>query len=202
MVEHEPWVGPDYGKPGTSLGEHRIAIVGYAHFRTGWEDTERVTRNCVSKLISGDVKMASLARIRNCFDYTTHRGFWEQVMFFNYLPNCVEEEEWFGKGTTEQIMVAKPRFLRLIAEHRPAKVLIFTPKKRTVDFPRPGSKLKIIDPFLTLKWGAYSVGDHSALAFFLGRPRATDVEWLRPVVKRILDLPNVSKDLIQSTALG
>ena len=193
MIEHDPWIGPDYGKPGTSLGRHRIAIVGYAHFRKAWEDTDRITIDRISKLISNDLKMPSLARVRNCFGFNKHKGFWEQVMFFNYLPNCVEEEEWIGKGTTEQIMVAKPRFLHLIEKHRPSKVLIFTPTVRTVDFPRPGSKLQILQAFPKLQWGTYAVGDHRASAFFLRRPRPTDVEWLRPVVKYILDLPIVGR---------
>jgi hypothetical protein len=146
--------------------------------------------------------MASLARVRNCFGYNMHKGFWEQVIFFNYLPNCVEEEEWIGKGTPEQIMVAKPRFLHLIQKHRPSKVLIFTPKEKTADFPRPGNKHQSIQGFPKFKWGTYSVGDHSASAFFLRRPRRSDVERPRPVVKHILDLPNVSIDPIQPIGLG
>jgi hypothetical protein len=196
MVDHDPWVGPDYGKAGTALGGHRVAVVGYTHWGKGAEDRATVTIECISKLISGDLKMPSLARIRNCFGYNNNKGFWEQVMFFNYLPNSVEAEEWLGKGTEEQIMVAKPRFLHLIKKHRPSKVLIFTPKARTSDFPRPGSKLQSLQPFPTLQWGTYSVGHHSASAFFLRRPRPSDVEWLRPVVRYILDLPKVNIDPI------
>jgi hypothetical protein len=155
------------------------------------EDTGRMTIDRISKVISGDLKMPSLARIRNCFGYDDHRSFWEQVMFFDYLPNCVEADEWFGRGTTEQIMVAKPRFMYLLREHRPAKVLIFAPKGRASDFPRPHSGFKIVEPFPTFKWVTYSVGDYCAAAYFLRRPRATDVERLRPVVKYVLDLPKV-----------
>ncbi len=124
-------------------------------------------------------------------------------MFFSYLPNCVGGRgERYNSGTSEQIKIADSRFLRLIERHGPEKVLIFTPKDRTSDFLRPGSKFQILQPFPTIKWGTYSVGDRCASAFFLRRPRPTDVDRLRPVVKYILDLPKVSFAPIQPLVLG
>lgn len=59
--------------------------------------------------------------------------FWNGVIFFNVLPDCVgandgERDERFDHGTDEQVARAKTRFLRIVEEYRPDKILVFTAK--------------------------------------------------------------------------
>jgi hypothetical protein len=191
MVEHAPWVGPDYGKPGTSLGGRRVAIILYSHWLyEGWKDTNEATIDCISKVISGELRIAAFTQVRDYFGYDNHQAFWQQVMFFNYLPNCVGGgDERYNNGTSEQIKIAEPRFLRLIEEHQPDKVLIFTARSR--DFPPVENRLQIVHGFPRFKWGTYGGRNHRAMAFFLRHPQRANGELMRSAVKIILDLPNV-----------
>jgi hypothetical protein len=84
MVEHAAWIGPDYERSDTSLGGQRLAIVGYSHWLVdGWEDTNEATRDCVSKVMSGELRKAFFTQVRDYFGYDNHTIFWQQVMFFN-----------------------------------------------------------------------------------------------------------------------
>ncbi len=190
MVEHTAWIGPDYGRSDTSLGGHRVAIVGYSHWcEEGWKDTNEATIDCIRKVMSGCLRRAFFTGVRNYFDYDNHKAFWLQVTFFNYLPNCVGSgTERYNAGTPEQLSRAEGRLKRLIQENQPDKVVVFTSKSR--DFPPTDSQPQAIPGFPMFKWGTYSVGGHIASAFFLRHPQGAHTELMRSAVKYILGLPN------------
>lgn len=199
MVDHAPWIGSHYDKSG--MREQRVAIVGYSHWlEQVWQDTDRATIDCISKVVSGrlETKTTFFDRVRNCFGYDNHNDFWPKVMFFEFLPDCVGGgNDRYKHGTPAQRERAVPRFLRLITNHQPNKVLIFTGfNTRSRYFPPMDSKPESIQQFPMFKWGTYTVGDHKASAFFLRHPeRASkeNLERMRMAVKHILDLPNVEK---------
>jgi hypothetical protein len=187
VIEHAAWLGPDYK---LSINQQRVAIVGYSHWREeGDEDTVEATRECLRQVISGEWNIQFFNQIRNYFFYEDHGTFWRRVMFFNFLPNCVLRSEKFKRGTDEQITCAQDRFLRLIREQLPDKVLIFT--ARHWAFPRTDSVRQQLGSFPKFSWGTYRVDDHTAKAFFLRHPQGASGELMRGAVKYVLDEPNL-----------
>ena len=156
MVDHAPWIGSHYDKSG--MREQRVAIVGYSHWlEQVWQDTDRATIDCISKVVSGrlETKTTFFDRVRNCFGYDNHNDFWPKVMFFEFLPDCVGGgNDRYKHGTPAQRERAVPRFLRLITNHQPNKVLIFTGfNTRSRYFPPMDSKPESIQQFPMFKWG-------------------------------------------------
>ena len=117
----------------------------------------------------------------------------------SYQSSVFSGEERYNSGTSKQIKIAESRFLRLIEEHGPDKVLIFTARSR--DFPPVGSKLQSIQGFPKFKWGAYSGRNCRASAFFLRHPQGAKKELMMSAVKYIVDLPT-SKATQISHVLG
>jgi hypothetical protein len=197
MVCHAPWIGTHYGESG--MGAQRVAVVGYSHWlEAGCKDTDQATIDCISKVVSGrlEKKTTFFDRVRDCFGYDNHEDFWPEVMFFEFLPDCVGGgNDRYKSGTLAQRERAARRFLRLITDHKPDKVFIFTGfNARSRYFPPMDNKPESIQEFPMFKWGTYTVGDHRASAFFLRHPeRASmkDLELMRKAVKHILDLPNL-----------
>jgi hypothetical protein len=143
--------------------------------------------------MSGELRIPFFTQVRNYFGYNDHKAFWQQVMFFNYLPNCVGGgDERYNGGTSEQVNIAESRFLCLIEEHRPDKVLIFT--ARSKDFPPVENRLQSIQGFPKFKWGTYSGRNHRASAFFLRHPQGAEAVTMQSAVKYILDLPKLKSN--------
>lgn len=166
-MEHRAWVGSDYKKLG--IDGQCLAIVGYSHWTDDvtFEGTEASIR-CIRCVMSGEWKINFFTQIRNYFGYETHDSFWQRVMFFNYLPECVGGgDERFNHGTQEQINRAKDRFLRLIQKELPDKVLVFTSRRWA--FPFDAETLqKLGSRFGDFSWLRYSFDGHLIPIFFCG----------------------------------
>ena len=124
-VEHDPWVGQGYSE---GIAGQRIAVVGYSHWRDeNDDDTDNFTIFVVKRLIEEDQKISFFCRIRDDFSYGSTEKFWNSVLFFNFLPNCVgTASERYDYGTREQVRRGQARFEKLLGAYAPDKVLVFT----------------------------------------------------------------------------
>jgi hypothetical protein len=189
MIEHRPWKGSNYE---SGIGGKRIAIVGHSHY--GDVDYELLTCTIVQGVIQGNEALRFFTSIRNFFGYSSHAEFWNRVVFFNYLPSCVgTASERFAVGSTEQIAVAKKRFVRLVGQLQPAKVFVFTNSddKGWQTFPetdqeKAGGETLPLQGFTGFRWGTYTVDDHVATAFGLRHPQWADGNLMRRAVEHIL----------------
>jgi hypothetical protein len=198
MTEHTPWRGQQYG---LGIGGQRFAIVGYSHHRKPDEaDHNGFTEDVVRDVIGGNLKGDSFfAAVRGYFGDDDKEAFWNRVMFFNFLPDCVGvTHQRYMKGTKEQIIRGKERFFRVIREEQPPhKVLVFT-RKGWNDFPRTSEqeagKERIplgtnFDP--KFSWGTYACDDHIVMAFGLRHPQFYSATLMRLAVQYILQMPPI-----------
>ena len=133
-IEHEPWVPNDFA----TVGGHKIAIVGYSHHRhVNDKDSPEFTRNVVQRVIDGEQKGdAFFTPVSRYFGFEDKREFWSRVLFFNFVPECIGlDHEKYRKATEDQVDRAQARVLRILSEHTPDKVFVFTTKGWN-DFPR------------------------------------------------------------------
>jgi len=194
MVEHRPWVGPTYG---TGINGQRICIVGYSHHRgRGESDSDDLTEWVVRQVIEGELGRNSFfPPIAGYFGFTDHGAFWDRVMFFNFLPDCIgETDQRYGTGGTDQTARGKERFLRIIREARPRleKVFVFTTKgwrdlPRTIEEEAGKERIPFGAEFPEFSWGTYAAGDHIVMAFGLRHPQYASKELMRSAVQQILD---------------
>jgi hypothetical protein len=127
VIEHEPWRGLSYEK-GIDSNSQRIAVVGYSHHGNE-EDTNKFTNNVVCKAIAGKCKLAFFNQIAGYFGSGNIAVFWNWVLFFNYLPDLIgADDDRYKSGSEDQIERANGRFLRLLQEYVPQKVLVFSTK--------------------------------------------------------------------------
>jgi hypothetical protein len=194
MIAHIPWRGDAYA---AGIEGQKLAIVGHSHWLgPDGEDDEDVTRSCLAKIISGEWRIAFFTKIKNYFGIEEHSDFWHRVLFFNYLPDCIGfGEQRYGCGTPEQIVRAQARFLALLREHRPEKVLIFSNSEgkgwRTcpptceemngTDCARLGEDFP---PAFT--WGTYDAGGYTVSAFGLRHPQTANSAVMKRAVRGIL----------------
>ena len=119
--------------------------------------------------------------------YETHDGFWQRVMFFNYLPECVGGAgEHFNHGTQEQISRAKDRFLRLIQQELPDKVLVFTSRRWAFPFDAETFQ-KLGSRFSNFYLQEYRFDGHSIPISFLRYPQGASGELMRGAIEFALD---------------
>ena len=187
MIEHTAWVGADYK---LGLSGSRIAIVGFSHHLgdDGGEDSNDGTIQCIRNVISGEWKIAFFTQIRNYFGFANHDAYWQRVIFFNYLPDSVGDgSQRYGHGTPEQRSLAQVRFVRILNERIPQKVLIFTGRHWAF----PDVACEQLSPQFPKFWhGIYSAGNHKITAFFLRHPQGASGDLMRRAVKDVLDRPN------------
>lgn len=186
MIEHEAHVGSKYHE---GIKGQRIAIVGFSHWLGDEdEDDNALTKNCVRNVITGKNRLQFFTKVRNYFGSTDHEDFWNRVMFFNLLPDCVGgPDKRFRNGTPEQISRGQKRFLRLIWAERPHKVFVFTSRKRV--FPEtPIGDEPLDPPILTFSKRTYQQENLKALAFFLRHPLGANGELMRAAVSQALAL--------------
>ncbi|HYB90988.1 MAG TPA: hypothetical protein VEC38_08080 [Candidatus Binataceae bacterium] len=188
MIEHKPWEGPNY-KDG--INGQRIAIVGHSHH--GDEDSENFTLEVMADVISGRERYKFFDQIRDYFSFQDSAEFWNHVVFFNYLPDCVgPDEKRYEYGTKEQLDLARERFLRLLKEYRPQKVFVFTtemwrelPESREQGPSNPSGEIGG-DGF---SWCTYDADAQIVMAFGLPHPERASKEPTRQAVQRILAMP-------------
>jgi len=129
MIEHRPWIGPDYRR---GIDGQRVMIVGYSHYLREDTDQDGATEDIINRItIKRETWGAFFTAIPKYFDFDDRVEFWNRVMFFNFIPECVgSKEKKFANGTSGQVERARERFVRLIrdAKPKPDRVLVLTTK--------------------------------------------------------------------------
>ncbi len=196
MIEHAPWVGQRYR---TGINGQHICIIGYSHHHNG-PDRQNFTQDIVDDFVSGQLGRNSFfPPIKGYFGIPEDATFWNSVMFFNFLPDCIgESHQRFKAGDASQIARARERFVRIIREAKPGleKVLVFTTKgwrdfPPTIEQESGAGKTPLGSEFPLFSWGTYSAGDHAVMAFGLRHPQGASGEMMRSAVRKILDKPSV-----------
>jgi hypothetical protein len=183
LREHDPWVGEKFE---SGINGQRVMIVGWSHW--GDESEDVGTIGVIERVISGEWRINFFTQIRGYFGFQNDDCFWQRVMFINYLPNIVGgEEQRYGHGTMEQREIGQKRFLRLIREKRPHKVLVFTSRRWA--FPKFDVSENLGPMFPQFSKCKYKIGAHEADIFFLRHPQGASKEIMTKAVRYILELP-------------
>jgi hypothetical protein len=201
MVQHTPWVGEDYK---TGIDGQRICIVGYSHHHEkGESDSDDLTEWVVRQVIEGELgKNSFFPSIPGYFGFPDPRTFWNRVIFFNFLPNCIgETDQRYGTGGTDQTIRGQKRFLQIIRESNPTveKVFVFTVKgwrdlSRKIEEESGKEIIPLSTEFPKFSWGTYTVDGHTVRAFGLRHPQFAPFEMMRSAVQQILEKPRIEKD--------
>ena len=191
-VDHKPWKGPLYDSAG--INGQRIAIVGHSHH--GGQDNNGYTNAAVRDVISGRERYRFFTSIRNCFGYNDDGDFWNRVLFFNFLPSSVgPDEDRYNRGTAKQVELARERFLRILSDQTPQKVIVFSKKAwstlpETIEEALPIGKLNLLEiEGKGCEWGTYPINGHVIVAFGLRHPQGADSALLRKTVRQIIAVP-------------
>jgi hypothetical protein len=188
MVEHTPWVGPNYR---IGIEGQRICIVGYSHYKLKNEIcADDCTTSYLRKVRDG-TRERFFGQIMGYFGFKDHQAFWNGVMFLNYITECIgDPKERYNSGTDSQIKCAKQHFLNIIRKKCPHKVLVFT-RKGWSTFPPTSEGPMALDPkdFPEFSWGIYHADGHIVMAFGLRHPQGATHSLMQRAVRYILDKP-------------
>jgi hypothetical protein len=128
-IQHIPWCGSNYGK---GIEGRRVCIVGYSHYKDNGElDTDGFTVGVLEDVIRGARRIAFFTQIKNYFAFKEHGEFWNRVLFFNYVLDCVGDfGDRYKTASYDQISRANFRFRRIIMDERPhkGKYILDTPR--------------------------------------------------------------------------
>jgi hypothetical protein len=194
MIEHDYWIGKNYRD---DTNRPKICVVGFSHYyQPGSADSSHFTVATVEEVVSGKSSLGFFTQIASYFDCGS--DFWNRVVFFNFLPDCVgSEEEKFGDGSADQLELGRARALRIMRDAKPDKVLVFTYKGWNAfppteeDLNGTGGTKPLGDKFpLEFRWGTYRIQDHVIIACGLRHPQGANKEFMREAVQAAMVLPN------------
>lgn len=149
--EHQPWIGDRYGE---GIVGQRIAIMGYSHWDDA-ADTADKTIDTLAAVVSNEGGAAFFSAIRNYFGFSAHRAFWPKVLFFNYLAsNIGDGAARYGNADDAKYALAEKRFTRIVREHQPDKLFVFT-KKVWERLPSGSTPQGPLDPTSRYEWISY-----------------------------------------------
>jgi len=119
--------------------------------------------------------------------------FWNDVLFFNFLPDIVGDgENRYGSGTTQQIIRGKARFLRLVEQHAPDKIFVFS-KRAWRQLPPKAEETKglecepISEEMPSFQRGSYRGPRGSVSVFGLRHPQFARDDEMKQVIKLALE---------------
>jgi hypothetical protein len=197
MIEHDPWIGDAYC---SGIEGQRICIVGYSHHRNECDnDGKNFTRDVLKDITTGAQRYSFFTKVSQYFDADDPAEFWNRVLFFNFLPDCVGlDRDRYKSGTAEQLARGQHRFLRIIqgdpAHHpHPHKVFVFTRKGwkncPPLEEEKPDGRPLPLDGFADYSWGTYRHNEHIVQAYGLQHPERAPGQRLGPAVRHIVSLP-------------
>jgi hypothetical protein len=198
-MTHRPWVGKHYMD---GIKGQRIAVIGYSHWLgEGETDADDATVDTINKVVSGDLHFDTIGffvRVRSYFGFASHEEFWNRVLFFNFLPECVGgADERYDAGTKEQVERGRHRVLSIFEEYRPHKALVFS-ARGWQEFPptreeRATNSCTLLGAeFPRFTWGTYQCGGEVVAGFGLQHPQFAPGELMRRAVEHILARPLAS----------
>jgi len=163
MIVHRPWIGANYE---TGIAGKKVAIVGNSHWlKVADSDEDGFTEMVVAGVTEG-YRLRFFSSIPGYFDQPT-KGFWDQVLFFNYAPRAIGEgHERYDKMTSAMAEEGKARFSGILSTHKPDKVFVFSDSIRWALPP-----MHLADPKLPIQSARIGklLNDDSAPAIFLLR---------------------------------
>jgi hypothetical protein len=138
--------------------------------------------------------------IQKYFDASDDTSFWNRVIFFNFLPNCVGYSDGkYGRGTAAQIKLGQERFVRILLKHSVQKVFVFTKKgwsncPQTIEeMGTKGAPIPLSAEFPHFSYGSYSRDGHTVLTYGLRHPQGALTEEMARAVRYIMALPSANK---------
>jgi len=191
-VEHTEWVGDRY--EGGGLDGQRIALVLFSHWGDVGDDHAGFTNDIIRGLMKGERERA-LDMIQFYFADPEPARFWPKVVFFNFIPDMVGDAAGrYGWGTTDQHKRGLARFKRILTEHCPQKIIVFSTKAwGLLDAPCEGAEQQLGEEFpSTHLWGTFEASGHRALVFKLRHPQGASTALMTRAVRHILKLPQAS----------
>ena len=189
-IEHAPWLP----KSTEGIQGQKIAVVGYSHYYVGGPDTISLTKDVVQSVVNGGKRIAFYQAIQGYFGFADDPGFWNRVIFFNFVPDSVGPEAMkYAPGTPEQLQRGRDRFLRIIHAEKPSKVFIFTRKgwcqlSETLEELSGGECTPLIQGRNAPSWGTYKAGDRPVRVCGFRHPQGASGEEMRAGIKAFLEL--------------
>lgn len=190
LVEQEPWIGSKYSTSGI-LGQ-KIAIVGqWRHYKTKVAASRQFTIEFMRDWLETKPMNYFFSYIPNYFPPEARGEFWDRVIFFNLLPNCVDSSsDKFSVGDRAALSSARARFSRIVENCRPEKVLVFSnsPGKGWMALRekiRNGCPMGSGLP-KEFEFGEYATPNYSARVYGLRYPQGAPHETMRRAIDFVL----------------
>ena len=194
---HEIWQGPAY-----ESSPERHAVLAFSHYDRevrqkcdGALDARKAdfTLRLLELVTHGKCEVRFFNDLAKLFGWTGARDrqeFWKRVVFFNYLPMCVDGDEIHRGARKEERAPANARFAEVLSERKPDRLFVFSRKSWALLPPREeetagrvGLRELGVGGFT---YGSYCVGGHRTLACGLRHPTRSDHGELRAGVEAFL----------------
>lgn len=186
-MEHVEWCPDAYLQSG--LSGQRIAVAGHSHWSND-PDHDAFTDECLRNVISGKWRIAFFTSIARSFGFEDRTDFWSRVLFFNFLPTKVGNgDERNGYGRPDQLEVGRARVLRILDQHKPDKLFVFS-TKAWGEFPHTIEDQAGVEAQPPLYWHTYQTrSGHRVKAVGLRHPQGADGTAMRERVQALMANP-------------
>ena len=181
-IEHRCW-RPDRYHEG--IAGSRIAISGYSHYSNEGDDAE-LTNLVVARVVSGESRYAFFTSVARAFGFEPS-AFWPRVIFFNFVPSIVgSSADKFAVAGELENERARARVRRLLDEHAPDKLFVFS-EKAWAAFPKTdGERAGLIAKGALVKSGTYTTRSGKKVLAAGGRhPQGASANELREFARSI-----------------
>lgn len=186
MIEHECWRPPLYDE---GFAGERIAVCGYSHY-SDHSDHDRLTIDIVNDVVDGKANYSFFTSIAQSFGYEDKAAFYHRALFFNFVPSIVGSgEDKFAVASSGENERARARVWRIMDEHRPHKLLVFS-EKAWAAFPKTDEeRAGKVAKGAEVRSGRYTIANgHQVSAYGLRHPQGAAAAELRNAVEEIMRL--------------
>lgn len=181
-MEHVEWCPSGYRDGG--LAGQKIAIAGHSHWSDD-PDHDGSTDACLHNVISGKWRIAFFTSIARYFGFEPAE-FWPQVLFFNFLPTVVGKGIDRFKDGADQWEAGRARALRILDQHEPDKMFVFSTKAWKV-FPPTIEDSAGVEAQAPDYWHTYQTSSgHEVKAVGLRHPQGAEKAAMTARVKSLM----------------
>ncbi len=197
--EHAIWEGSGY-----AVFPEKWAILGFSHYDRDWTQRDRSCGGLDAKKADFTLELLrqtvesgcdlrffrDIAKACGAADLQERQAFWNRVVFFNYLPACVDASEMYRTATKAEQARGNQRFCEALQRHRPDRVLVFSKKAWKLlpptDEEKAGQPLTRLG-VLSYEAGTYSMDGYKVRACCLQHPTHADHALLRAGVQAFVE---------------